>query len=155
MCHQVARGFMRKQLFSPAARLWRDHVTQPILRQSPRGEEGRWTYLQLPSSIGSGVPVAISGCVCTGTSGSHGLARLGRLEAGIGRLACGRALWQVCTAVEHTTLSKQQRFHMITVLQVSILGRVQWSFSIGLARACSITTGIRWLTWAHLGLTWG
>ena len=55
----------------------------------------------------------------------------------------------------HTTLSKQQRFHMITVLQVSILGRVQWSFSIGLARACSITTDIRWLTWAHLGLTWG
>ena len=67
----------------------------------PRGR-GRWTYLQLPSSTGTGMPVAISGCVCMGTGG---LPHLGRLEAGTGRLACGRALWQVCAAAEHTTLS--------------------------------------------------
>lgn len=34
------------------------------------------------------------------------------------------------------------------------LGWAQWSVSLlVLARGCSITTGIQWLTWAHLGLT--
>ena len=53
-----------------------------------------------------------------------------------------------CCGTHHPKL-KQQRFHVITILQLSVLGRVQWSFSIGLARACSITTG------GSPGLTWG